>query len=338
MSVDSFRPPTISHLSYGMFTDCRRRWLYRYCCDHLPYPSQTVWEIKRQTKLVPWATFSGKVVDHVISLALNEFRSTQTWPADLHCLAKDAASYWYRFSQHWLREVRTIGARWPEHPDFQPLDVHFYDVPPPVEEINAVRDKYRQCLDGYLSSPIRAKIEASDPARWRGPRQEGEDLPRFVLDGVTVYAVYDFAIQDDGLLSIYDWKTGDLTAQSEARVLDQLHWYALYAIEAWQVPIESIRLVPVWLANLGIANQVEVDDKAIERLRSRIKQRYLEIYQLLHLDEGGAIDLAEWPVTEKHWLCDTCQFRGTCEGAQRKSAEADPGGIDPFRDAHGEIQ
>lgn len=305
---------SLSHSGLTLYEQCPRRYALKHLSDYLPVPLR--WEVKLQGRLAPWATVVGKIVDETLATALLHFREEGKWPDDLYRIAWEIAGEWWRFSQGWVVAVKGDQAC-PISRRFQPLDRHYYGEEVSGEEIRRLKGHIQLCLENWLASPLPELIAKSDPSCWRGPRRPGEPPSQFLLEGLPLWAAPDFAIRTEERTWIWDWKTGTLTTGSFLRARDQLLWYALLATREWGVPVEQLRLVPVWLLPCFVANEMEVTQAALDLLVRRIRERQWLLSGLIQLSAGGELPLELWPVTEHVPLCRTCPFRGSCEGARR---------------------
>ena len=318
MSFEVADPPTVSYSSYRAFDECRRKWLYSQKASLLPGP--TPWDVLQQKKLSPWEAVAGTVVDFVISGALLRYRNTRRWPDRLAETADAAMTEGLRFSKDFAKATG-LKERWPRSQVFKPLDRDYYCVPFTKAEEAAIRDIVRVSVENFVGSDLRQFIENSDVSTWRGPRAPLDDRPSFSVGDARVWAAHDFAFDTPEAFYIVDWKTGKLTASSFDAAMQQLHWYALHAVVTWEVPIERIRLMPVWLYPELVAETMRVRQVDLDVLSERIAARYDLLCRLLTPSANGELDLAQFPVTERMRLCERCTFRGACEGARRKGLQ-----------------
>jgi len=69
---------------------------------------------------------------------------------------------------------------------------------------------------------------------------EVEEFSSFHFDNIKVNLAIDCAIKERDRVIIYDWKTGKSIPED---LPIQLTCYALYAMEKWQIPPESLNII-----------------------------------------------------------------------------------------------
>ena len=299
----------LSHYSYTMFDECQRRWLYRYACDHFPAPMK--WALKKQAKLSAWETTAGKVVDLTVSHALRKYKERGAWPENLPELGLKVLECLERYSRWWVEQVGA-GMRWPHNDYYGPIDRHYYGQEITEQERQKCRDKIVACLSAFRDAgPADTAVELG-VEHWDGPRAPSEYAPTFTVRGVDVWASYDFAIRTPEITYIVDWKTGRFTEHSHQRALDQLHWYALYADIEWRVPVEQIRVVPVWLSDDASWQPAAVCARSLEELAERIRERHDLLISKVRLTPEDHVSEEGWLPAKSSAYCRRCQFRGAC--------------------------
>lgn len=307
------RKPSISWLTYGMFDRCHRKWL-NY---NKPEASGEIlkWKLIAEKKLLPGQAWAGKVVDDTIDEAIRALVGGAPWPDDLLPLAKRWLREYVRFSREWCLAVQNQ-QHWPDDINLQPVsDYHFGPIPD-TKRKEEVLAKVKMCLDNFQQSnlPLLFKNAKTDAFIFR-PQERECRFPWFAFRGVPIYAVFDLMLQDDGKFLIFDWKCGDET-NDRGSALEQLHWYAAFAINAWQVPEESIRLVPVWLSSGTDFEMFQVDGATLEFIYGMWTQRHNALRETLESCSSADQALNKFPVTDNLHQCPGCQFR-SCEGYAR---------------------
>ena len=95
---------------------------------------------------------------------------------------------------------------------------------------------------------------------------EIDTFTSFDLDGLKVWVALDCCCRKDGVIHIYDWKTGN---SDDGTTSEQLACYALYAHAAWAIDPRHLRLIEFNLAR----NEIRGHDTAgldFEETRQRI--------------------------------------------------------------------
>jgi hypothetical protein len=224
----------------------------------------------------------------------------------------------WKFSKEWSSVVREVyGHPWPKSENLRPIDRHYYQEPV-TEKVKAeVQDRVYRCLCNFSNSEVPNFIAQFDTSTWQGPRRVGEVIPKTVSNALTFWASYDFAIKTPELVLLFDWKAAEASPWSRFRTLEQLRWYALYALIEWSVPIENIRLCPVWLWPEMQWIQSEVNLEEIQDLAYRISERNDVLSERLGSNATDQLNIYDWPMASEIRCCKTCEFRGVCAGYER---------------------
>lgn len=306
--------PNISFNSMKVFDECERKWLYQYAPTHIA--RQFDYDLQAQARLMPWYMLGGQVVDDVIREALRFYRDTQQWPTNLPDRANEILREYSKRTNEYLRKYRrgqinSFGGR-------QPVDRIFFEDVIDRAEVRVIRDNVRLCLENFAQSGIMDFIAHYPTSSWRITEPaEVQPVPWFWVENMPVYASYDFAIvmPEDTLL--FEWKTGKKSSDSEARVLEQLHGYAAYAISEWKVPPEQITLIVFWLAGKLDWQTFSVDPNLLELIIGSWRSRYNTLVERARL---CGEDLGQWfqmfPLTPNVYRCRHCPFRA-CKGYKR---------------------
>lgn len=297
--------PTLSWLSYGAFEECPRRWYYRYELD--TYPGDEVWELRQQSKLMPWDALCGRVVDDLITAALRRHRRTGNLPVGLSAHAQARMDDYIQFSQKWTDAVLTRG-RWPSSPILQPLDRYFFKEVPSDEEIAYVKNKAEACLQNFEASELYQRISATPPDQYVFTRDGTPNVWPWFLDGeAPVYVSFDAALRWGSEWLLIDWKTGDAEKSLE-RTLEQLHWYAAYLVHSWGLAPELITLAAAYLASPGQISYHPVNVTRMDGIRRAWARRHADLVSR----KGKAGKLMDhFPTTSHSHVCQGCAFR-TC--------------------------
>jgi len=280
---------------------CPRQYYYQY------YGSWGGWEataperirqlyVLKQLKTRPmWA---GERVHSCIERSLNNLRR------GIALLSPDKAAEVtlaqmredYRSSQQ--------GTYW-KRPKSCALFEHEYGVPVPREDWQRTAEDVRTCLHTFYTSEVFADLRAVPRDNWL----QVEELDKFELDGVRIWAKIDCSHREGAAARIWDWKTGRSLA--EASTL-QLVCYSLHAHAKWGTAIENVLPAEFYLLVNRIQRyQVKAGD--VEDARAYIHASVADMRSLL-ADVAANEPLAEgaFQKTDDARSCLRCNFIGPC--------------------------
>lgn len=182
---------------------------------------------------------------------------------------------------------------------------HEYAVPVAREDWQRTADDVRACLHTFYTSPLFAELRAVPRDAWL----QVEELDKFDLDGIRVWAKVDCAVQEGALVRIWDWKTGRSLA--EASTL-QLVCYSLYAQAKWGTASENVRPAEFYLL-VNRLQEYQVRPGDIEDARQYIRASVADMRSLL-ADVARNEPLAEnaFEKTDDTRPCLRCNFLGLC--------------------------
>lgn len=293
-----------------MFDECERRWGLKYFPTFLPDELAT--QAGLEGGLMNYRLLAGQVVDDVITNAIRQRIGIGNWPDDLLAMAKTI-----------LREYIDKSIKWREgEKDYdnprQPVTEIYYCDEITAEEKARTLELLKACLQTFQESEIIPFLESHPIASWRvQSKATDEPPPWYMYDGIPVYAKYDFAIVPDGRAIMLDWKTGK--AENERYALDQLTWYAVYAMHEWGIALQDIRVAPVWLS-VNLPRPWEesiVAQEAVTELLEKWRARITLLRDRKQLLESRSANLFElFPLTNNSNRCRECVFR-MCEGYRR---------------------
>jgi CRISPR/Cas system-associated exonuclease Cas4 (RecB family) len=185
------------------------------------------------------------------------------------------------------------------------LFAHEYDRPVAEDQWREMADNVRTCLHNFYTSDLFAQLRALPRRAWL----EIEELNKFDLHGVPVWAKIDCCYRTDDGVRIIDWKTG--RSMSEANTL-QLVCYALYASQKWNVPLETITTTECYLLPMR-ANDYHVADAEVQDTLAYIQGSVADMQSLL-ADVPANEPLAEsaFEKTDNTRLCRRCNFLRLC--------------------------
>jgi hypothetical protein len=209
---------------------------------------------------------------------------------------------------------------WMRHPKkYRNLFEHYYGREISDADRAALRDHVFSCLAAFEDMGMAEQLRAIPPERWRTI----EDLQSFDISGIKTWIKIDCAVEQDGNLVIYDWKTGRLP-QSEGPS-DQQVCYALFATQQWGLPLETLRVSEVYLGEKE-AEALPVSAEQIIDFRERLLQSAEQMMQRLADPKRNIASEADFPRTQQTASCKRCEFFEICYG-DRSLVPPDPGNL-----------
>ena len=134
----------------------------------------------------------------------------------------------------------------------------------------------------------------------------------------------DFARRKNGLVEIYDWKTG----KDDKDPSVQIGAYAIYAMQKWQVPLKDIRAYLLFVsAPSPKAQEQRLDERLLLEAEKTVVNSMDEMRALLS-DVARNVPMARenFRYTENERLCANCNFYKMCEKYQPAIAGELPAG------------
>lgn len=241
---------------------------------------------------------AGSVVHRIIEDTLkNERRGKQL---SLEQIQKRALK---ELNLAWLQSRKK---RWRNDPKRNAnLFEHYYQREVTEETIEEIRACTLDSLANFSNSATFAQMRQVPPARWRAL----EDLLSFHLDGIPINLRMDLALEIDGTLAIYDWKTG---GEDDASV-EQLVSYAMYAEQEWGYSLENISLNLFYLsANNLWQFTISAEERA--KAREKILHNCHEMRALLVDSDNNVARKEDFPMTDDRGTCDWCFYQELCYG------------------------
>lgn len=284
-----------------LFEQCRRRYFYCYYGSwggwdfQSPARARLLYRLKKIMTLNMWA---GKVVHRTIETALGRLR--QHRPMDLEALQNLSRRM---LNEEW-RESET--KQWMRHPNkYVNLFEHYYQRETGGERRAELRQRVFDSLQGWLDLEFPQRFAALKTEDWLMV----EELKSFPVDGTKVWLVVDCANRAGEGISIFDWKTGEPSEDEEA--CDQLVCYALYCMQAYQVPLEKIEVSLVHLPHKKMST-FRVSPEQLIDFRERLYQSAQAMRDCL-ADPGGNVAREEdFPQIEEARSCSWCEFAEAC--------------------------
>ena len=180
-----------------------------------------------------------------------------------------------------------------------------------------IHDEAAVCVKNFYASAFYQELLKDPKENWLVI----EDLEEFSFstgvgpasggDGSKIYVKLDFARQKDGVVEIYDWKTGK--NESEASV--QMGAYAIYAMQKWKIPLSQVRAYLFYIANdSAIPQSYPLSENLIEEARKTMSSSIQTMKELLSDPTKNIPKPREnFPFTSNERLCSSCNFYKICE-------------------------
>ncbi len=286
-----------------IFVECPRKYYYHYYgswegWDELaPESARLCYRLKQIVNLKMWC---GDIVHRVIETALKRIR--QGHPIDIGKLQSQARNI---MNGEWKESTENY---WTRHPKkYRNLFEHYYGREISGEDRVALRELVFGCLTSFEGMGYAEQLRAISPERWRTI----EDLQSFDISGIKTWIKIDCAVEREDNLVIYDWKTGKLP-QTEGPS-DQQVCYALFATQQWGLPLESLRVSEVYLAEKE-SEMLPVNAEQIIDFRERLLQSADQMMQRLADPKRNIASEADFPRTQNTSTCKRCEFFEICYG------------------------
>ena len=283
-----------------LFAECARKYYYHYYgawgggdvqADEI---NKTLYRLRNMKNLYMWA---GEITHKVIKEILeNKKRKTDIFLDEANRRAENL------IKSGWSQ---SLNKGWLKSPKYAlNLFEHYYSRKITQEIIDK---KLRKKVYGSLANFYRSGFLN----RLSGVPSENyltlESLDNFQLDQTTIYVVPDFAVKTE-FFYLYDWKTG---LPCDDDVL-QLSAYALYAQAKWGIPLEKIKVVPVYLIQENIS-YAPVDKLDIKKVKSYIRDSIACMKSLLTDTGPNQACIDDFAKTDDLRKCNSCFFQEVCK-------------------------
>lgn len=319
---------------HSTFQECRKKYWYQY------YGSWNGWPLhKRDSRkevdplasylyqmkqIQSFPMYVGTVVHESIEAALKKVKESRK-KLDLSSLLDDG-----------LRRLRgglqdSEKEAWRQHPKKHAnLFEHYYGnlgFPVFTPSLQEGEEKVRRCLTHWFQSPIVQNLILHPKTQWTSV----EKLQWFFLGGIyKVFIVMDFCASwplpnGEKLMLIFDWKTGKETEKT----FDQLLSYALYAQEAWQIPLDRMILTPFYLDSnmyekIGYDQETTLSAEKIQTVKDFITASCQEMLSLVSTpqpEKSNVVRVTDCVYTEHRKKCDRCPFAELCQEVEYQNLD-----------------
>jgi hypothetical protein len=209
-----------------------------------------------------------------------------------------------------LAEMRTdfrssrAGNYW-KNPKTCALFEHEYKVPVPDETWRQTAADVEKCLHNFYTSELFGALRALPADAWLVI----EELTRFSLDDIVIWAKIDCSYRDGDSVRIVDWKTGRKLSRGNTI---QLVCYSLYAHTTWATPVARVRPSEYYLL-VNRLQEYSVTAGDLEDAKKTIRGSVEDMQSML-ADAVANEPLAEnaFVRTDNRKACLCCKFVGPC--------------------------
>jgi len=182
---------------------------------------------------------------------------------------------------------------------------HEYGVPVAREQWVQTADDVRECLHNFYTSELFAQLRAVPREDWL----QIEELDKFALDDVRVWAKIDCSFRQGAAVRIYDWKTGRSLAEQNTL---QLVCYTLYAQAKWGTAIENVLPAEFYLL-VNRTQEYRLRAADIDDARHYIRASVADMRSLLaDVPRNEPLAEAAFEKTENVRSCLRCNFLRPC--------------------------
>jgi hypothetical protein len=287
-------------------SECLRAYYFQYYASwggwdrSAPEEARTLYTLKKLGNRFTWA---GTVVHDLVKSALLEVRVGRK-PDEAQTIERA-----HRLMQgDYRHSVKKLYWQQKHRKEFSGLVEHEYGEPLAPEDWKRNWEATELSLRNFFKSRWLPLAESLQPNQWLEV-DEGFEKSQFVLEGVKVFAIPDFAyLEPDGTAVVVDWKTGKSREGYDEQVLG----YALYLSTRYRLPVEKVKASLVYLTE-GTEQTVTVDEAAIDTFRAHFKKSVARMRELLRDPEGNVPrEKDAFPPTDSQEACARCVFRRPC--------------------------
>lgn len=281
------------------FRECKRAYYYHY------YASWGGWEdaagdftkkiylLKQMKNLAMWR---GEIVHSVIEWILKEKIEGRKISYEM---AREKARGLLRSG--WIESKNREWISGPKN--CVNLFEHYYNKSIPKTRTDEVKDKVYGCIKNFYNSEFLKRLESVSHENFL----HIEDIESFKYKGLKIYVSPDFAMKD-GNYYLFDWKTGNPSGNDDL----QLSCYALFGISKWNVPLTTIKVIPVYLKEKNIKFE-PLKNVDIEGVKNYIDESSKDMRNILRDSARNIAEISDFPKTEDTGRCSSCFFQEVCK-------------------------
>ena len=183
---------------------------------------------------------------------------------------------------------------------------HEYDVEVSDEEWKEVASNVETCLRNFYASDIYDGLKSHPKEGWL----EVEEFSSFDLDHTKINLTIDCAIKEGEGFYVYDWKTGKSLSED---LSVQLGCYALYALEKWNIPPESLSIIEYNLS-FDKSNWFSVTQEEMKGIKGYINGSIKDMQSLLtNALNNLPMEEDRFSKIEDERVSFRCNFRKVCQ-------------------------
>lgn len=291
-----------SHSRHELFQTCLKRYYFAYYASWGGWEETAapkVRELYRLKRLSTRAQWAGHHAHLAIEFLLKNARHDPSGS-----IAASAAPRQLELMRREFRDSRS-GAYQTDPVHIPGLFEHEYHLTVPAEEWKSIVDRVSIALQHFIASDLWQEFQALPDEAFLAVERRSH----FLLDGLKVFAVPDLVVRRQGVVSIYDWKTGS-PAPGEHRT--QLGIYALLASDRWTASPDEIEAV-VYHPVQDQRETFAFSANELETLREFIRDSADEmLFPLENPESNDAGDGANFDCTDREEPCKTCAFLRVC--------------------------
>ena len=284
-----------------IFRACPRQYWFAYYgywngwLENIPERTRQVYVLKNLKNRQVWA---GEKVHECIQRSLNNLRRGVSVLSvdEIVSITLDQMRADFRSSRskNYWKNFKTCG-----------LFEHEYGIVLNDDEWKEVAHHVETCLRNFYASDIYSGLKSHPREGWL----EVEPFSSFRLDDVRINLAVDCAIREGEDVYLYDWKTGKSLSED---LSIQISCYALYAMEKWEVPPESLGIIKYNLSS-DKSNFFSVTQGEVESIKGYIRGSIKDMHSLLRnvtdnipLEEDRFVKVVDEEVSLR------CNFRKVC--------------------------
>jgi len=285
-----------------VFKTCLRQYWFTYYgywngwLENTPERTRQIYILKNLKNRQMWA---GEKVHECIQRSLNNIRR------GIKVLSVDEI---VSITLDQMRgEFRSSRAKnYLKNPKSCALFEHEYGVEVSDDQWKEIAQNTETCLRNFYASDIYDGLKSHPKGEWL----EVEEFSSFLLGNIKINLAMDCAIREGDDIIIYDWKTGKSIPED---LSIQLCCYALYAMEKWNVPPKSLRIIEYNLS-FNKATEFSVTPGEAENIKGYIRGSIKDMQSLL-IDIGNNTPFEEEKFTkvEDDRISLRCNFRRVCK-------------------------
>ena len=182
---------------------------------------------------------------------------------------------------------------------------HEYEIELTDDQSKGVANNVEICLRNFYASDIYEGLKSHPRDGWL----EVVEFSSFHLDNTRINLTIDCAIKEGDDILIYDWKIGKSIPED---LTIQLFCHALYSMEKWYIPPQSLMII--YNLSFNKATEFSVTHGEVENIKGYIKRSIKDMHSLLR-DVGDNIPVKEerFSKVEDERVSLKCNFRKVCK-------------------------